>query len=390
MRDLPQTPSGRRIFRDLSALSFQHKADLEAIEAIKKVPMAASVMRKVNELWTEKFFYVSTIGDDLKLGPTQLPRIYEMFREAAHILDIHDLPDLYLNTSYEVNAFAFGMKKYTIVLCSGLVDLLDDDELMAVLGHELGHVKCEHALYKTLAAIVANIGGDVLTSFFGVTQLVALPIQAALFAWSRKAELSCDRAALIATQSPEASARALAKIGGGGLRKRMDPVNLDAVCAQATEYEKLDDSILLKGISLYNAWHKTHPYPIYRAKAVLEWSKGEEYAKILSGEYVTHAQAAAMRNNQSTSCRRCGMTLAAHTAFCPGCGERAAMAPAGCPSCRQPVDPSWAVCTSCGASLRAEAAPVACACGTPIKPGWRFCQKCGATTPGAAGPPRAG
>jgi Zn-dependent protease with chaperone function/uncharacterized OB-fold protein len=367
----------------MSALAFQHKADLEAIEAIKKVPMAASVMRKVNELWTEKFFYVSTIGDDLKLGPRQLPHLYEMFREAAHILDIHELPDLYLNTSYEVNAFAFGMKRYTIVLCSGLVDLLDDDELMAVLGHELGHVKCEHALYKTLAAIVANIGGDVLTSFFGVTQLVALPIQAALFAWSRKAELSCDRAALIATQSPEASARALAKIGGGGLRKRAEPVDLDAVCEQAAEYEKLDDSILLKGIGLYQSWHKTHPYPIYRAKALLEWAKGEEYAKIVAGEYMTHAQAAALRRGGTSNCRRCGMTLAPHAAFCPGCGERAAMAPAGCPSCRQPVDPSWAVCTACGTSLQPPVA--ACACGTPLKPGWRFCQKCGAVVGAPAG-----
>ena len=253
MRELPRSASGRRLFPELSALAFQHKADLEAMEAVKKVPMAATIIRKVNELWTEKFFYTSTIGDDLKLGPRQLPRVWEMFREAAAVLDVKELPDLYLNTSYEVNAFAFGMKKYTIVLCSGLVDLLDDDELMAVLGHELGHVKCEHALYKTLAAIVANTGGDVLTSFFGVTQLVMLPIQAALFAWSRKAELSCDRAALLATQSPEASARALAKLGGGGLRKRTDPLDLDAVCEQAKEYERLDDSILLKGMSLYQS-----------------------------------------------------------------------------------------------------------------------------------------
>jgi len=380
MRELPRSASGRRLFPELSALAFQHKADLEAMEAVKKVPMAATIIRKVNELWTEKFFYTSTIGDDLKLGPRQLPRVWEMFREAAAVLDVKELPDLYLNTSYEVNAFAFGMKKYTIVLCSGLVDLLDDDELMAVLGHELGHVKCEHALYKTLAAIVANTGGDVLTSFFGVTQLVMLPIQAALFAWSRKAELSCDRAALLATQSPEASARALAKLGGGGLRKRTDPLDLDAVCEQAKEYERLDDSILLKGMSLYQSWHKTHPYPIFRAKALLEWSKGEEYTKILDGDYLTHAGAAALRRNQSTSCPRCAMTLAPGSAFCPGCGERIAMPPAGCPSCHQPIDPSWAVCTACGAAL---AKASACRCGAELKAGWKFCQKCGA----AATPP---
>lgn len=375
MRELPKTASGRKIFAEMSALAFQHPADLEALEAIKKVPMAATVLRKVNELWTEKLFFVKTIGDDLKLGPKQYPHIYEMYVEAARILDVHTVPDLYLNTSYEVNAFAFGMKKYTIVLNSGLVDLLDDTELMAVLGHELGHVKCEHAIYKTLAAVLANLGGDILTNFFGVTQLIMLPIQAALFAWSRKAELSCDRAALLCTQDPEATARALAKLGGGGLRKRQDTLSLDEVVAQAKEYERLDDSILLKGMQLYQAWHSTHPYPIYRAKTVLEWARGDDHAKILAGDYVTHAQAAMQRRNHGSACPRCAMALAPNTAFCPGCGERIAMGPAGCPSCRQPVDPSWAVCTACG--VRLAGAPATCACGAELKAGWRFCQKCG-------------
>jgi len=364
----------------MSALAFQHKADLEALEAFKKVPMAATVLRKVNELWTEKLFYVKTIGDDLRLGPKQYPRIYEMYVEAARILDIAQLPDLYLNTSYEVNAFAFGMKKYTIVLNSGLVDLLDDTELMAVLGHELGHVKCEHALYKSLAAILADLGGDVLTSFFGITTLIMLPIQAALFAWSRKAELSCDRAALICTQDADATARALAKLGGGGLRKRVDTLNLEDVIKQAKDYEKLDDSILLKGMSLYSHWHSSHPYPIYRAKVISEWAQSEEYQKILQGSYVTHAEAAGMRRGQDSSCPRCSMALAPNSAFCPGCGERMAMGPAGCPGCRQPIDPSWTVCVACGTRL-AGAVSANCACGTPIKPGWKFCQKCGAPSP---------
>lgn len=384
MRDLPKTASGKKTFPEMSALAFQHKADLEALESFKKVPMAATVLRKVNELWTEKLFYVKTIGDDLRLGPKQYPHIWEMYVEAARILDVPQLPDLYLDTSYEVNAFAFGMKKYTIVLNSGLVDLLDDTELMAVLGHELGHVKCEHALYKSLAAILTDLGGDVLTSFFGVTQLIMLPIQAALFAWSRKAELSCDRAALLCTQDPQATARALAKLGGGGLRMRQDTLDIDQVLEQAKDYEKLDDSILLKGMQLYQHWHSSHPYPIYRAKVITEWAASDEYAKILAGEYVTHAEAAAIRRGHSSACPRCSMTLAPNSAFCPGCGERIAMGPAGCPGCRQPVDPSWAVCTACGTRLSAAAAST-CACGTTIKPGWKFCQKCGAAAPSVTG-----
>src|SRR5690606_7440618 len=132
---------------------------------------------------------------------------------------------------------------------------------------------------------------------------------------------------------------------------------------------------VLKGMQLYQHWHSTHPYPIYRAKVISEWAGSDEYAKILGGEYVTHAEAAGIRRGQSSSCPRCSMALAPNSACCPGCGERIAMGPAGCPTCRQPIDPSWAVCTACGTRL-AGANP-ACACGTPIKPGWKFCQKCG-------------
>ena len=84
MRELPKTASGKKTFPQMSALAFQHKADLEALEAFKKVPMAATIMRKVNELWTEKLFYVKTIGDDLRRGPKQYPHIWEMYVEAAH------------------------------------------------------------------------------------------------------------------------------------------------------------------------------------------------------------------------------------------------------------------------------------------------------------------
>jgi hypothetical protein len=125
----------------------------------------------------------------------------------------------------------------------------------------------------------------------------------------------------------------------------------------------------------------------------MQWAESEEYKKILAGEYMTNAQAAAHRQGYgpegSTKCHKCGMAFNRPMAFCPGCGARLQqqMMTAQCNWCRQPVDPSWAVCTACGKSQRE--APQTCACGSQIKPGWRFCQKCGAPSPGAAppGPP---
>ena len=47
-------------------------------------------------------------------------------------------------------AMALGIDHPFVVVNSGMIDLLDEDELRFVLGHELGHVLSGHALYTTM------------------------------------------------------------------------------------------------------------------------------------------------------------------------------------------------------------------------------------------------
>lgn len=294
MSQLPTSPSGRVRFPNLNHMAYQHPSDLQAIEAIKKVPLASKLMRKVSEHWFEKWFYVRSIGDNLRLGPRQCPRVYNLFVEAASILDM-PVPEIYLDTSYEINAFAFGMHKYTVTVNSGLIDLLEEEELLAVIGHELSHIKCEHMLYKSMSEILGRVGAEVFGNLLGLGNLLSLPLLAALSLWSRKAELSCDRAGLLVTQNPTAVASALVKLGGMTSPRWRDEIDMEEVIRQATDYESLDDSILLKGMMIYSSWTRSHPYPIYRSKVIQDWAASEEYHKILSGQYITHAQAAQIR-----------------------------------------------------------------------------------------------
>ena len=57
--------------------------------------------------------------------------------------------------TWALYAFAIGMEKHTIVITSGLVELLEDDELRFVIGHELGHIKSGHMLYRTMAVFLS-------------------------------------------------------------------------------------------------------------------------------------------------------------------------------------------------------------------------------------------
>jgi len=102
-----------------------------------------------------------------------------------------------------------------------------------------------------------------------------------MYEWWRKAELSADRAGLLAGQDPAASLRLLMKLAGGGDLSQIDTA---AFLEQAAEYEgggDLRDSIHKLGMT---AW-STHPVPVARAAELRRWVDSGEYGRILGGDY---------------------------------------------------------------------------------------------------------
>ena len=131
----------------------------------------------------------------VKVGPKQYPAIHEQLVRVCEVLDT-DVPPLYISQTPIANAGAYGMDNPFIVLNSTLVELAKPEELEVVLGHEVGHVMSEHALYRTLLYMLVNFSRL-------VNPVTIMPITLALLEWSRKAEISCDRAGLLATQNLE-------------------------------------------------------------------------------------------------------------------------------------------------------------------------------------------
>lgn len=255
------------------------------MEALERIPVMDTVIRAVSKHLIEKVHLVEATGQMVRVTPRQMPRIYDMFRESAEILDIRPLPRIYLDTAYTVNAQALGIEQYTITLNSGLVDLLTEEELLAVIGHEMTHIKCNHVLYRTLAVVLERISHQILVGFLGIGRLAVMPLRAALLAWFRKAELSADRGALLVVQDPVIVARALAKLAGAS-RSMMDELDMDEIYRQGEEYEQeFDEKLTTTVIKYWRELQMTHPVPIYRAKLITDWADSDDYHAILDGEY---------------------------------------------------------------------------------------------------------
>jgi Zn-dependent protease with chaperone function len=176
-----------------------------------------------------------------------------------------------------VNAGAYGMDKPFIVLNSGSVGLLDEEELTYLLGHELGHILSGHVLYRTMLVLLLQLA----SLGFPVIGLAARAVLMGLLEWSRKAELSSDRAGLLASQNPEAAMGSMLKLAGGGSKEDTD---LGEFLKQADEYRQSGDlaDAVFKVLNLLGT---THPFHVLRVAEMRDWIEAGEYDRILRGEY---------------------------------------------------------------------------------------------------------
>ncbi|MGA2470266.1 MAG: M48 family metallopeptidase [Solirubrobacteraceae bacterium] len=261
----------------ISAKSYEHPADRAATASLQSIPYLDTVVRKLIELGYERALRQAYLGSSVRLGEDQLPDVWHAHARAYATLDLDPVPDLYLTQFPIANAAAIGVKRPIVVVQSGLVTLLDADQLRAVFAHEAGHVLSDHMLYSTAAEILL-----LLSSLPGIP-LPLLPIRHALLEWKRAAELSCDRAAAIVVRDPVAVCRMLMVIAAGAEAEKLD---LDVFMAQATEYNEKGSGLERLTRLLLNL-NLTHPMPVRRVHELMAWVGSGEYDRIVGGSYVS-------------------------------------------------------------------------------------------------------
>lgn len=263
----------------ISSRAWEHPADAGALVALRKLRGFDLVLKKMRGLLNERALRLEFLGSAIRVSERQFPQLHRLYTEAGATLDIRDLPELYVINSPEWNAYTIGINKPMIVLTSTLVANLDDLESQFVLGHELGHALSGHAVYRSLLLWLLRVSGAFSWVPFGALGLRA--IIAALFEWSRKAELSGDRAGVLACQDPAAALRVHMKSASGGRLDELDPT---AFLAQGQEYESSGDvrDSLMKMMLLEAS---DHPFAVVRATELRRWIDDGAYVEILRGSY---------------------------------------------------------------------------------------------------------
>lgn len=261
----------------LKADDFRHPLDLQATNTLKQLPGLDVAIRSILGNVAEQFFYLNNIASSVLVSEKQLPHLHKLLIDACSTLDLEP-PQLYVQQNPVPNAYTFAMrgKQPFMVLHTSLIDMLTPEEIQAVIAHELGHLKCEHGVYLTIANIMVLAAG--LLPSWGTA--LAQTLQARMLEWVRCAEFSCDRAALLAVQDPKVVMSVLMKLAGGS--PTLAPqLNLDAFVEQARAYENFSSSELGEMLKSAQTQQLTHPVPVLRAKEIDRWASSPAYSNLL-------------------------------------------------------------------------------------------------------------
>jgi Zn-dependent protease with chaperone function len=276
----------RKHFKGIDPRSFQHPSDIEALKRLARLPGVQTLLKKISVTYTEKMFRMLNVAEKVRVSPRQCPKVYEMFRESCNVLDVAEIPEIYISSDTSANAFSFGIQKFTVTLHTGLIDLLTEDELLFVIGHEVSHIKCNHMMYRTLLYLLTFVGVQIFGIFFKVASLTFFPLEMKLRAWERKSEFSSDRGGLLVVQDPNVAQTALIKLAGTS-KSLLANINVDEILKQADDLKGMDEEIFVRAMKVYHNAFRSHPFPIIRIKELHNWAQSQQYKRILSGQYST-------------------------------------------------------------------------------------------------------
>lgn len=270
----------KRCVHGLMPQEYEHPFDRKALDSLNGTPGVEKLTKKIWEYGLERIFRMENVGSYIKVTSQNLPHVYYAVQAVCETLQITKIPEIFVQAGW-VNAYTTCTENPIVVISSGVCSLTYD-EIIFILGHELGHIKSEHVLYHDLAKRVIPYISAVADIFtLGLSKIVSTGLEYALLYWVRQSEFTADRAGLLACQNLEAAIKCMMKIAGYPPRFYQ---NIDAIqfLSQSQEFESFDADKLNKVAKVITIMEQTHPWTVMRCAEMKRWYDSGEYFRVLN------------------------------------------------------------------------------------------------------------
>lgn len=300
----------------LYPVEYEHPFDRQALDRLENTRGLDLLTQKVLDNGLETYLRIKHTGDNLQINARNIPEIHDLLVEACRILSMPVVPELYLHLEDKIDSFSSGHKHPLVVISSGAVDLLNEDELLFLLGRELGHIKSNHVLYREMADSLTLVSQIVSDLTLGIGNLLSLPIRIALMHWYRMSEFTADRAGLLVCQDPEVATQALIKMAGLPM-KYHGRISTEDFQRQARAFDEIELKTFNKFIRFIASYENPQPFTVIRGSQLFQWVEKGEYQRIL-----TSSQSSGDEAPSGQTCPACQQPVKTDDRFCTECGRK--------------------------------------------------------------------
>lgn len=244
---------------------YAYSGDLKVLRAMRSIKPVELAVASTVRFW-KSMAKNDLLGRAIKVTPKQFERIYDITGVAASRLGIEH-PQVFVVPSIgALNAATFGTDDDAFILInSATVDHMSEEELLFIIGHECGHIQQNHVVYSTALYYLTYAASMFL-------RWIVTPAVVALNNWFRRAELTCDRAGLLACRSLEVGERALIKLAVGS-QKLYEELDVEEYLKQLAEGEQ--------GLGRVSELFDSHPYLPKRVQALRVFAECEVYKRAI-------------------------------------------------------------------------------------------------------------
>lgn len=260
----PQEESTSTLYHLSPSMEVERKLSKQIYDALQG-EVVEEVLNKIKISNNDAYWRSAMEGHSLKVEPDLLPDIYRLCQEVKEKLQFDDKVDFYITGDSSVNAFSLAAEDenepHIININSALFDLMSQDELRFVIGHELGHLINRDTLMTRLINFV-----------FPSASTVPIGLQYKMRLRGQLAELVADRYGYIAVEKLDACVTAFFKMASGLDLVKMN-VSMESLLADNSR--RLDYFLKDKGVS-----HATHPVNPIRVEALHLYATAENEAQL--------------------------------------------------------------------------------------------------------------
>ncbi len=207
-------------------------------------------------------------GQSFRVDKKLMSRYYDIFYGVKELLAYDGDIDFYITSDTSINAWSYKGHREgepdVINVNSGLLQLMNDDELRFVIGHEIGHLINGDSEMKHLVDFV-----------FPEEAAMPLALRYKVQLWSQLAELEADRYGFVACQNLDQCVSAFFKMTTG---LNLEQINMDIQTLIESNKERLK---FFKGDTGYNSFedHPVNPIRIEAINLFASYVKGKNIGK---------------------------------------------------------------------------------------------------------------